>query len=146
MITDPNNDWTRENGREKLWYAENATGRIYFTSPMSRLQVGYVLKSTTNPREMDRLFNRMHEQEREENEKLVERLYNRGREYYDGLRSNLRARFNTAGVSDAEKNIIRAALKLMDEKDAKMQQNNVYGVSAMQESAEPLPGPSTRIM
>ena len=35
-------------------------------------------------------------------------------------------------MSDAEKNIIRAALKLMDEKEAKMQQNTVYGVSALQ--------------
>ena len=41
---------------------------------------------------MDRLFNRMHEQEREANERLIERLYNRGREHYDRLRSALRSR------------------------------------------------------
>jgi hypothetical protein len=140
------NSWTRENGKERLWWAENATGHIFFTSPFSPLPAGFARKSTTNPKEMDRLFNRMHEQEREANEKHIEALYSRGREHYDRLRSALRTRLQSAGVSDAEKNIIRASLKLMDEKDAKMQQNNVYGVSAMQESPEPLPGPTTRIM
>ena len=42
-------------------------------------------KSTKNPREMDRLFNRMHEQEREANERLIEKIYNRGRDYYDNV-------------------------------------------------------------
>lgn len=139
------NDWTRENGKEKLWWAENAVGRIYFTSPMSHLQIGYALKSTTNPREMDRLFNRMHEQEREANEHFVEKLYNRGRESYDKLRSALHARLSSAGVSNAEKNIIRAAIKLMDEKDSKMQENNIYGVSEMQKTAAPLEGPRTKV-
>lgn len=140
-------DWARENGREKLWYMENPiTQRIYFTSPMSPVPPGYVRKSTTNPREMDRLFSRMHEQEREHNEKFIEQLYNRGREKYDALRSNLRTRLQSACVSDAEKNIIRAAMKLMDEKDARAQQNNVYGISAMQEHEEPLEGPRTKVV
>jgi hypothetical protein len=139
-------DWTKINGKEALWYAENAVGRIYFTSPMSTLQPGYALRHTTNPKEMDRLFNRMHEQEREQNERMVEKIYNRGREYYDNLRSELRNRLMATGVTDAEKNIIRASLKLMDERDFKMQQNTVYGVSSMQESEAPIPGKSTRVM
>lgn len=94
---------------------------------------------------MDKVFNRMHEQEREQNEKFIEKLYNQGRERYERLRSSLRARLQSAGVSDAEKGIIRASMKLMDEKDAKMQQNNVYGISSMQEAPEPLPGPSTKV-
>lgn len=144
MSTD--NSWTRENGKEKLWFAENpVTMHIFFTSPFSPLPAGFVRRSTTNPREMDRLFNRVHEQEREANEKFIEKLYSRGREHYDNLRSTLRTRLNSAGVSNAERNIIRASLKLMDEKDAKMQQNTVYGISAMQESEEPLPGPRTKV-
>jgi hypothetical protein len=140
-------DWNTENGREKLWFAENPlTKRIFFTSPMSPLPPGYIRKSTTSPREMDRLFNRMHDQEREANEKLVEKIYNRGREHYDRLRSALRSRLQSGSTSDAEKNIIRASLKLMDEKDSKMQQNNVYGVSAMQEASEPLPARNTTVM
>jgi hypothetical protein len=140
------NDWTKENGKEKLWYAEDPVSkRIFFTSPMSPLPVGYVRRSTTNPKEMDRLFNRMHEQEREQNEAFVEKLYNQNRHVYGGLRSRLRERMVTAGVSDAEKNIIRACLRLMDEKDSHMQRNNVYGVSAMQEAPAPLPGPTTEV-
>ena len=138
-------DWARMNGRECLWYAENAVGRIYFTSPMSTLQPGYVLRHTTSPREMDRLFNKMHEQEREQNERMVEKIYSRGREYYEKMRSALMTRLTSAGVSEAEKNIIRASLKLMNERDHKMQQNTVYGVSSMQESSEPLAGPRTKV-
>lgn len=142
-----NNEWMKENGKEKLVYAENPmTKRIYFTSPMSPLQTGFILKSTTNPKEMDRLFNRMHDQERERNQILIEGIYNRGRDHYDRLRSALRTRLQSAGVADVEKNIIRASLVLMDEKDTKMQQNTTYGISAMQESAAPLEGPRTRVM
>lgn len=139
--------WATENGREKLWWAENPqTKRIFFTSPFSPLPAGYNRHSTTSPKEMDRLFSRMHEQEREANERQIEQIYNRGRDYYDRVRSELRTRLNSAGVSNAEKNIIRAALELMDARDAKLQENNVYGVSAMQESSAPLPGPSKRVM
>lgn len=147
-MTTPNRDeWAFENGKEKLWYAEDPISkRIFFTSPMSPLPVGFVRRSTTNPREMDRLFNRMHEQEREHNEKLVESIYNRGREHFERLRDVLKARLQSAGVSDAEKNIIRASLCLMDERDHRMQKNGAYGVSAMQESAAPLEGTRTRIM
>lgn len=132
-------DWNRMNGKECLWWAENSVGRIYFTSPMSSLQPGYVLRHTTSPREMDRLFNKMHSQEREHNEQFLERLFNQGREFYEARRSSLRTRLTSAGVSDAEKNIIREALCLMDERDRKMQRNGFYGVSAMQESTEPIP-------
>jgi hypothetical protein len=140
-------DWTTQNGKEVLWYAEHhLTKRVFFTSPMSPLPYGYIRHSTTNPKEMDRIFNRMHEQEREQNQKIVEGIYNRGREYYDRMRSALRQRLQSSGVSDAEKGIIRESLKLMDEKDSKMQQNTVYGISAMQESPAPLPGPAKRVM
>lgn len=141
------NEWASENGKEKLWYAENPlTKHIFFTSPMSPIPPGFVRRSTTNAREMDRLFNRMHEQEREQNERRVEQIYNRGREHYDRLRAKLRSRLQSGSTSDAEKNIIRASLKLMDERDSKMQQNNVYGVSAMQEAPEPLPARNTTVM
>ncbi len=113
---------------------------------MSPLPIGFARYSTTNPKEMDRLFNRMHDQEREQNEKFLERLYTQGREKYDMLRSNLRNRLMASGVSDAEKNIIRASLKLMDERDHKAQQNTVRGVSAMQETERPIEGSRTRVM
>lgn len=131
------NEWGRENGKECLWYAENPlTKRIYFTSPMSPIRPGWVRKSTTSPREMDRIFDRMHAQEREQNERMLEQLASRGREYYERVRSTMRDRLNSAGVSDAEKNIIRACFRLMDEKDSNMQKNTVRGVSALQEMDE----------
>ena len=140
-----NDDWTRENGKELLWWAENASGRIFFTSPMSPLPAGYVRKSTTSPKEMDRLFNKMHEQEREQNERMIEKIYNQGRWYYDKCRSELKRRLTLQGTSNAERNIIRAALKLMDEKDSKMQENHIYGVSAMQESEKPIEAPRKKV-
>ena len=131
--------------KEVLFYAENAVGRIYFTSPQSTLQPGYMLKSTNSPREMDRLFNKMHDQEREQNEKLIEKTWSRGKENFDRMRSELRRKIGLHDTSNAEKNIIREALKLMDEKEAKQQQNTVYGVSGLQEAPEPLPARNTRI-
>ena len=141
-----NIDWTRQNGKERLFWQENAVGYIYLSSPMSPLAPGFMLKSTTNPKEMDRIFNKMHAQEREHNERFIEKLYNQGREFYDAKRSALRNRLVSAGVSDAEKNVIRQCLSLMDEKDHKMQQNSVYGVSAMQERDAPIEGKRTRVM
>lgn len=140
-------DWTTENGKERLWYAENpVTKRVFFTSPFSPLPAGYVRKATTEPKEMDRVFNRMHEQEREHNEKMIEQIYSRGREYYERARSELKRRLSSASTSEAEKNIIRASLKLMDERDSKMQENHVYGVSSMQETEAPLEGARTRVV
>jgi hypothetical protein len=116
------------------------------SSPASTLQPGYMLKSTTYPREMDRIFQKIHDQERAHNEQLIEKLYNRGREYYEARRKGLINKLGSTATSEAEKGIIREALKLMDEKDSKMQKNSVYGVSAMEESAAPLPPSNTRVM
>lgn len=132
--------------KEVLYWAENAAGRIYFTDPAADLQPGYMLKSTNKSREMDKLFKKMHQQERDHNEKMIEKLHSRGKEYNEILRSQLRTRMNSSGVSNIEKEIIRESLRLMDERDAKLQQNNVYGVSALQEAPEPLPAPRTRVM
>lgn len=127
-------DWAFENGRERLWWDENpSTGHVVLTSPMSRPRPGYNRHQTTNPKQMDRLFNKMHEQEREHNEQFIEKLWSRGREHYEALRSNMRTRLALGSTSEAEKNIIRAAMRLMDEKDARMRQNTVQGVSALQE-------------
>jgi hypothetical protein len=139
-------DWNFENGKEKLWYAVNAVGHVFLTGPMSMLPPGFIHRSTKDPKEMDRLFNRMHAQERDRNEKFIEKLYNQRRDHYDRIRSSLRGRLMSSGVSDAEKNVIRESMKLMDEKDYKMQQNTVQGISSMQESEAPLDGKRTRVM
>lgn len=141
------NDFTRENGKEVLWYAENAVGRIIHpVSPMSDLPPGYALRSTKSPKEMDRVFARMHDQEREANEKRIEQLWGRGRENFEEMRSRLRARLSSSSATNLEKSIVRAALSLMDQKQHDAEQNTVYGVSAMQEAPEPLPARNTRVM
>ena len=44
-----------------------------------------------------------------------------------------------------EKAFIREALRRMDERDHKMQQNTVYGVSSMQETEAPIEGARTKV-
>ena len=123
-------DWAFENGKERLWWDENPmTGHIVLTSPMSQARPGSNRHPTTDPKQMDRLFNKMHAQERERNEKFIEKLYSRGRENYEALRSAMRTKLASGSTSNAEKNIIRAAMKLMDERDTRAQHNGVTGIS-----------------
>lgn len=132
--------------RERLYYAENVVGYVYLASQQSNLKPGFMLKSTTNPKEMDRIFARLNQQERDHNEKMLEQLYSRGRQAYENKRDYLRGRLASSGCSPAEKTMIREALRLMDERDRKMQQNTVYGVSGVQEAPEPLPARNTVVM
>ena len=94
---------------------------------------------------MDRLFQKMHDQEREHNQVMIDKLYLRGKENFTRMRSELLRRIGLHDTSNAEKGIIREALRRMDEKEAKMQQNTVYGVSAMQEAPEPLPARNVKV-
>ena len=142
----PNEDWATENGKEVLWWDENpVTHRVVMTSPMSPRRHGFNRHKTTNPREMERIFMRMNAQEHEDNEKLVEKLYNRGREFYLAARSRLTQRLLSVDCKEWEKAFIREALRLMDERDHKMQQNTVFGVSAMQETEAPIEGARTKV-
>jgi hypothetical protein len=132
--------------KETLYWQQNVAGRVFLSDPAADLHPGYMLMSTTSAREMDRVFKKIHEQERDHNQKVIDGIYIRGRERYDAMRSGLRTRLASSNVSEAEKGIIREAMKLMDEKDARMQQNTVYGISAMQEAPAPLPPRNTRVM
>jgi hypothetical protein len=131
--------------KETVYYAENAAGRIYLCSPQSDLKEGYALRSTNKASEMDKLFSRISRQEHEQNEKFIEKMWSRGRENYERMRSELNRKLNLGSTSNAERAIIRASLKLMDEKDRKAQENHVYGVSALQEAPEPLPARNVKV-
>lgn len=131
--------------KETIWYAENAEGRVYLCSQQSDLKPGYALRSTNKPGGMDKLFSRISRQEHEQNEKFIEKLWARGRENYGRMRSELTRKLNLGSTLNAERAIIRASLKLMDEKEFKAQENHVYGVSAMQESPEPLPARNMKV-
>ena len=141
-----NEDWAYENGKEVLWWDENpATHRVVLTSPMSPRRHGFNRHKTVNPREMERVFTRMNAQEHEDNGKLVEKLYNRGRGFYERVRSRLTQRLLSVDCKEWEKAFIREALKRMDEKDHAMQQNTVFGISSMQETEAPIEGARTKV-
>jgi len=140
-------DWAFENGKEVLHYDQNpATGHVVMTSPMTPHRIGYNRHKTNQPKEMDRVYRKIHEQEREKNEKLIEKIWARGRSHYEALRSKLNQRMLSADCKEWEKSFIREALQRMDDRDHANQQNTRYGVSAMEESIAPLPGPRTKVM
>src|SRR6185437_7603235 len=112
---------------------------------MSPRRHGYSRTKTSVPAEMDKIFGRLAQQEREANQKLIEKIYFRGREYYDRVRSSLLQRLLSAGTNEWEKAFIRESLKLMDERDSAMQKNTVYGVSAMQSTEAPIEGARTKV-
>lgn len=132
--------------KEVFYYAENAVGRVHIADRMSQLAPGYALRSTSNSKEMERVWARLNQQERDANEKRIEQLYSRGWENYDRMRGELLRRLGLGSTSNFEKSIIRESLKLMDEKQHAAEQNHVYGVAAMEEAPAPLPAPRTRIM
>lgn len=139
-------DWAYENGKEVLWFDENpVTKRVILCSPMSPARLGYNRHKTNKPKEMDRIFRRLNEQERESNRKLIERMYGRGRAFYEKARSALLQRLVLSETKEWEKSFIRESLRLMDERDAAMQKNTVYGVSSMQTTEAPLEGPRTKV-
>ena len=143
---DKGNDWSYENGKECLHYDENPqTKHVIMTSPMAPCRLGYVRHKTTDPKEMDRVFRRMHEQERQKNEELIEKLYRRGRAQYEALRERLMTRLVSADTKAWEKAFIREALQRMADRDHEAQKNTRYGVSAMEEKEAPIQGGRTKV-
>lgn len=139
-------EWSFENGKEVLWYDENPlTREVIITAPAVPQRPGFNRHKTTQAKEMDRVFRKVSEQEHEKNAEVIEKLWNRGRDYYDACRSRLTQRMLSADCKEWEKSFIKEALKRMEIREFEASQNNVYGVSSMEESSAPLPGPSTRI-
>lgn len=138
--------WAFENGKEVLWYDENpVTKHVVLTSPMAPFRVGYNRHKTNQPKEMDRVWARVHIQEREANEKLIEKIWSRGQAGYEQLRSRLHQRLLSADCKEWEKTFIREALARMNDRDHEAQKNHRFGVSSMQETPAPLEGVRTRV-
>jgi hypothetical protein len=139
-------EWCFENGKECIWYDENPqTGHVILTSPMTPRRHGYVRHRTTKPKEMDRVFRKLHVQEREKNEDLIRRIWERGKDKYEALRSRLYQRLASADCKEWEKSFIREALQRMADRDFENQKNTLYGVSAMEEQEAPVPGGRTKV-
>jgi hypothetical protein len=140
------NDWSTENGKECLWYDENPrTLHVIMTSPMTPRRPGYVRHKTTQPKEMDRVFRKISEQEREKNEELIRKIWERGRPQYEALRERLMQRLVSADTKEWEKAFIREALQRMADRDHENQKNTRFGVSAMEEKEAPIQGGRTRV-
>lgn len=141
------NDWSFENGKEVLWYDENPmTKHVIMTSPMTPQRVGYVRHKTNQPKEMDKVFRRISEQERDANEKLIEKIWSRGRGQYEALRSRLKQRLLSADCKEWEKTFIREALQRMDDRDHENHKVTRYGLSSMEEKEAPLPPRGRKVM
>src|ERR1700761_4897744 len=108
------------NGIEKLVYAKNSSGYIYLTSPTSPLRPGFIRYSTTTPSEMDKIFAKLDQQTRAENANLTYELYMRRKHLIDEWRSNIRSRMISTDCSDAERDILRAALAACDSREEKL--------------------------
>ena len=139
-------DWAFENGKEILWYLENPQTRVVqITAPMAPIPHGFVRHKTNQPKEMDRVFRKLNEQEREKNQAVLDQLWGRGRAYYEALRGRLMERLVSADTKEWEKAIIRESLRLMNERDHESQKNHQYGVSQMELSDAPLEGARTKV-
>lgn len=139
-------DWAFENGKEVLWYLENLQTRVVqITAPMAPIPHGFVRHKTNQPREMDRVFRKMHEQEREKNQAVIDKMWSRGRAHYEALRGRLNQRLFSADTKEWEKAFIRESLRLMNERDDEARKNHVYGVSEMELGDAPIQGPRTRV-
>ena len=139
-------DWAFENGKEILYYLENPVTRVVqITSPISPIPHGFNRHKTNVPREMDRVFRKLHEQEREKNQQVIERMWSRGRAHYEALRGRLNQRLLSADTKEWEKAFIREALQRMADRDHANQENTRYGVSSMEDAPAPLPPSRTRV-
>lgn len=134
------------NGIEKLWWQQNAQGRVFLSSPQSPVPHGFQLFSTTTPSEMDRIFKKLDQQTREEHGNLTYMLFLRRKDLIKKWRSDIKSRMLAQDCSNRERDILRAALAACDKREEKLNRNSVYGVSAMQTREQPLPPRATRII
>ncbi|HEY3620759.1 MAG TPA: hypothetical protein VGK96_28480 [Candidatus Sulfotelmatobacter sp.] len=132
------------NGFERLWYCENEDGRVFLTSPQSPVPAGYQRFETTSPSVMDGIFKKLNAQTRAEHGQMLYSDYLRRRDRIEQWRRDIQARMASSDCSNAERELLQVALKACDNREAKLNRNSVYGVSAMQESAAPLPPSTTK--
>lgn len=126
------------NGKEVLIWAENSSGYVYLTTYDSPLKPGFQRFSTTTPSEMDRIFAKLDKQEKATYARMTEAMYVARKEWIDQNRSNLRTRIAQSN-NPQERDFLVAWLKAFDNKMDKLMRNTVYGVSAMQKEAAPIP-------
>jgi hypothetical protein len=126
------------NGKERLYWAEDATGYVYLTLPESPLRPGFQKFSTTTPSEMDRIYAKLDRQEKKRHAEMTELMFNRRREFIDTNLSSLRTKMANSNNAE-EREVIRAWIQAFNNKMDKLMKNTVYGVAAMQAAPAPIP-------
>ena len=126
------------NGNERLWWAEDVTGYTYLTHPDAPPRKGFQRFSTTTPSEMDRIFAKIDLQEKQRYAAMTEAIFLKQTNWIEANRRSIRQMLSESR-NPQEKDFLRAWLKAFDNKMDKLLKNTVYGVSAMQTEAAPIP-------
>lgn len=113
---------------EAVVYFENCKGRIIIAPhPQHPCPFGYERKVADNLAAIAYLSRRMGQQEHNEWGDMLEKEYNRLEPAIKAQRSRLWAYASSAGATQAQKDLIRTAVKMLDNNLAKKYRNTVYG-------------------
>ena len=125
-------------GSDSVTYAENAEGRVYITVPSAPPKEGYAIKRAETVQQVEWLWKKLDEQERNEAKRMNEAIYARRSGNIALMKSHMRQRKMSVDCTQVERDFIAQAEKILDRKQEAMERFSVYGVAAMQESAQPL--------
>lgn len=126
------------NGKEKLWWAQNAQGYVYLTQPESPLRPGFQKFSTTTPSEMDRIYAKLDTQEKAHYAQMTRRMYEQRKDFIETNLSNLRTRLANSS-NEGEKDVIRIWLKAFQNRMDMLLNQTVHGVAEIQKHAAAIP-------
>lgn len=133
------------NGKERLFWAENAQGYVYLTSLEAPVRPGFVKHSTVTPSEMDRIWAKMSNQETKRYGEMTRQMYEREKDFNETNLSNLRQRLSSVTASEQEKDIIRCWIQAFNNRMDRLTKNSVYGLAEMQAKEAPLDAPRREI-
>lgn len=125
-------------GDDAVWYAENNAGRVYITISGAPPKEGYAIKCAETVPQVEWLWKKLDQQEREQAQRMNEAIYNRRSSNIALMRSHLRQRAMSVDCSPLERDFISQAQQILDRKQDAMDKFSVYGVAAMQEHEAPL--------
>jgi hypothetical protein len=131
-------------GRDSVYYCENSAGHVFITTPESHVPEGYVRKCAETVTDVENFWRRMDTQERHNAEQMNFKMYEQRKERMAAARSKINARRSSGDCSALERKMLDDMLGILDRKEEVLQSHSVYGVSAMQERAEPLPPSTTK--
>jgi hypothetical protein len=130
-------------GTDKVWYREDAKGTVVLTTPESPLPPGWQRYEAATAAEVERVWKRIDQQERRQAEKMTESLFNNRKGKILEMKSTLDARKIAPDCTNAERDFIREAVKILNRKEDVLNRCSIFGVAAMQEKEAPVAASST---